>query len=929
MFDDIRPTRFALIFLFLILSMASPDFADAKPFSEREIKVTRDPFNNPLPTRAEYLQQFPQSVLDVLAIRKSPQLRDDSGTIVIFANSGLYEQTEDLISQYLEYLEDEENSTVLIVLQGGTAEEMKSMLLEEGGDDLIGTVMMGELPLAWFENYEYFDNEDEPDNNRLVEYPIDLFFMDIDGEWQDTSGNEIYDVHEGANRSPDIWLGRLPGYNLNHVNEDTLIANYLRRAHDYRNGELNLDHRALNYVDDDWEYAARDWDDDIFRAWGGVFTEARPDTTSAGRYTSYLNYDEFELIQVAVHSTTDSHIFKINDGHTNDYFRFRNLRDDVIPNALFYNLFACSVMNIARPLCMGALYALRGPVGLGAVGSTKTGSMLYFEDYYQPLREGATFGEAFQRWFAIHAHEEGSENWARSWFYGMTYFGDPTLKIRLGIRAVEYIIEDELEGDGDGFPDAGEICGVSFLMINLGTESFHNGLIELIPPEDKLSFQNRELRFSVEPDEFELTDGVRMTISNQLNDKQEVRLGMQISEQEGDTWYDRVDFDIRSPLLEVTHYQQSDLGGNTNGWTEPGESGRLVFRVLNSGRDNARAGGELWITSLDSLVTPTEALVDIPDLQVDASCNASPWEYSVAEDADQQSGLLLKTVLLSGDVQRGSNLILLACSPDFHFGDSLSQEPLWMNHYPVNLTYSDCWNWSKSFGETSGGLAFTTEDSVYPNNCDSALELPMMMLEADAELILRHRMSAEERYDGGIVEVMRDNGWVKADPEGGYNGISVNNGSFPGGACWNGEFGWTFSRIPLENDAGSVRIRLRFGSDEIESREGWFIDSISIDGLPYSVSESQPHPVEFGITRLYPNPFNSRLNISYSIPQAGYVRLVIFDVHGRAAGTLFEGVKDSGTHEISLSGQSLSTGLYFVYLDLGNLSSIAKVALVK
>jgi len=54
--------------------------------------------------------------------------------------------------------------------------------------------------------------------------------------------------------------------------------------------------------------------------------------------------------------------------------------------------------------------------------------MLYFEDFYSPLSQGDTYGEAFQYWFDINAETYINVNYSRSWFYGMTLNGDPTLR---------------------------------------------------------------------------------------------------------------------------------------------------------------------------------------------------------------------------------------------------------------------------------------------------------------------------------------------------------------------------------------------------------------------------------------------------------------------------------------------------------------------
>ncbi|MEO0080041.1 MAG: hypothetical protein ABIK44_05135, partial [candidate division WOR-3 bacterium] len=84
----------------------------------------------------------------------------------------------------------------------------------------------------------------------------------------------------------------------------------------------------------------------------------------------------------------------------------------------------------------GGRYVFQTSNGLGAIGSTKTGSMLEFQDYYLPLANDATLASAFRSWFSQQA-QGGFEPWERSWFYGMTQIGEAMLKPRLQVAVEE------------------------------------------------------------------------------------------------------------------------------------------------------------------------------------------------------------------------------------------------------------------------------------------------------------------------------------------------------------------------------------------------------------------------------------------------------------------------------------------------------------
>ena len=75
---------------------------------------------------------------------------------------------------------------------------------------------------------------------------------------------------------------------------------------------------------------------------------------------------------------------------------------------------------------MAGEYVFGTDMGLLAVGSTKNGSMLSFGDYFGPLGQGETFGDALLNWWLARA-EDGLDSTERDWHYGITMLGDPLL----------------------------------------------------------------------------------------------------------------------------------------------------------------------------------------------------------------------------------------------------------------------------------------------------------------------------------------------------------------------------------------------------------------------------------------------------------------------------------------------------------------------
>ena len=88
-------------------------------------------------------------------------------------------------------------------------------------------------------------------------------------------------------------------------------------------------------------------------------------------------------------------------------------------------------------------------------------------------------------------------------------------------------------------------------------------------------------------------------------------------------------------------------------------------------------------------------------------------------------------------------------------------------------------------------------------------------------------------------------------------------------------------------------------------------------------------PTEFTLYPAYPNPFNPMTNLSFSLPEAGDVMLVVYDIQGREVARLVNGFYPTGTHESVFNGSELASGVYFASLTSGGFQLTQKIILIK
>ena len=332
------------------------------------------------------------------------------GLVDVIVNARLITELEAEIERYMNDLVDAGYSVRVDTTNDISCQALRMHLASLNP---VGAIFVGELPTAWYESNGF---------GTWEEFPIDLYFMDLDGEWIDSDSDGLYDNHTG-DVAPEIWIGRLYARTLTWDNEIRLLKRYFEKNHQYRIGELAAPQRALSFVDDDWSsYFSPTCG--LNYVYSDVTVINDGSQTTANAYRNELGQG-YEWIHICAHSSPWGHTFKVPvDKYQGTVFNYEIFVLE--PYALFYNLFACSGTRFVEENYSAGWYIFNDSYGLLAVGSTKTGSMLSFGDFYQLLGEGKCIGDAFKGWFIQHGES------SRDWFYGLNIIGDPTLKPLVG-----------------------------------------------------------------------------------------------------------------------------------------------------------------------------------------------------------------------------------------------------------------------------------------------------------------------------------------------------------------------------------------------------------------------------------------------------------------------------------------------------------------
>lgn len=85
----------------------------------------------------------------------------------------------------------------------------------------------------------------------------------------------------------------------------------------------------------------------------------------------------------------------------------------------------------------------------------------------------------------------------------------------------------------------------------------------------------------------------------------------------------------------------------------------------------------------------------------------------------------------------------------------------------------------------------------------------------------------------------------------------------------------------------------------------------------------------FELAQNYPNPFNPTTSISFSIPQAGNVKLSVYNLLGQEIKTLINRNMEAGNYSIDFDAEGLFSGVYIYRLEANGMALTKKMTYLK
>ena len=262
---------------------------------------------------------------------------------------------------------------------------------------LEGALLVGNLPAAWF----YLTSNKD--------FPSDLFFMEMDGEWKDTNADSIYDVHPPMNI--DLYVSRIMGT----ADE---IQRYFEKNHAYRQTGSTVQKRYFLFVDDDWLDCCGPYAANLpLPAYSDIARFADRASTTKDSWIRVLT-EGAEYSWGWIHGWETGMDFMHNGSpqrFTLDEMKALDLK------SVFWHLRNCHIARFTQTNI--AMYVIHTPYGMVSTGSTLSGAMEDSRVFHESLSAGKTWGQAFIDWY----NQVGKTN--DDWNLGQVMMGDPTLRL--------------------------------------------------------------------------------------------------------------------------------------------------------------------------------------------------------------------------------------------------------------------------------------------------------------------------------------------------------------------------------------------------------------------------------------------------------------------------------------------------------------------
>ena len=88
-------------------------------------------------------------------------------------------------------------------------------------------------------------------------------------------------------------------------------------------------------------------------------------------------------------------------------------------------------------------------------------------------------------------------------------------------------------------------------------------------------------------------------------------------------------------------------------------------------------------------------------------------------------------------------------------------------------------------------------------------------------------------------------------------------------------------------------------------------------------------PTEFSLSEAYPNPFNPSTTVELTVPEAGHVSVMVYNITGQLVAELADSYMDANQYQFTWQGENVPSGMYLLRAEYAGQVSTQKLMLLK
>jgi hypothetical protein len=295
---------------------------------------------------------------------------------------------------------------------------------------------------------------------------------------------------------------------------------------------------------------------------------------------------------------------------------------------------------------------------------------------------------------------------------------------------------NDAAANNNGLADFGESIYLRLIINNLGLETSSGLYARLTTTSEWVTINNDSVSIGTLAGKSQITlpAAFGLTISELVPDNGYITLNLALIDSKTAKNY-IIDIPLHAPVLEILNCLIDDTGtGNGNYFAEPGETFRLIFKIINSGSSNI--AGIFKILNLPSGVTIYNPVVNTGPLNY-GEITVIPVSVKLASSADRSGSFDIASLLdCSPYIKSKSFSIPVGKSKESFEYEKMSIFP-WVN--------SSTYPWIITDNQSIDGQ-FSAQSGAIPNQAESLLKLSVNVPVNDT-IRFNVKVSSETNYD--------------------------------------------------------------------------------------------------------------------------------------------------------------------------------------